>query len=934
MDEANPFAALGEYDLRHLIAHLVEGGRADAVHAVLMLDHAGASAWYEARHARDDLAGYLDDLEAAGRAAAGAGDVARRVAYMTMLAAVRAYSGTLPPMLQAALVEAGEWTAADVMVSVRAQVSAEARARALVHIGGRLHDAAERARLAAQAVEEARRVGDSVRAARMCSELAVDADEDVRGALLDLAAAAAVRIPSSQDRYAALTTLADRTLDAPPATVEAAVAGVLALLAEGPEDSQARSLAAFVPRAAPAAWPAIAERAAELGEPEDRALVLGALLAAQPSDAVVRLAERCLEQLDEPTAQLRLAARLPDGGQQLREAWGNARGPASLGDVLDALDHTEGDLRAEMLAWCLEAADAVTDGVQRLEIYAVLGTKGDGAIGTDVADRIADELLHLRPRHPGAEPLGDATKRLAAVVRLAAVDPELHAPWAGLGLQWCRDEWGGGIGFGASALHHVARVVRGEDVGLALELARTSPNEAFVSRNLEALAPRLSPEEHADAVGIARELTDSAARDDALSALAVARPAHDTVAAIGGHARRREIVNELAGRLAPEALGEWIALGGSSSEPERTARLQLCLLGGCEPAVRDAELDGVLAAGRQAARVTGLMAAMVKTLDLGSVEWDEVETVGRAAAADEARTWWLDAAIAAGHGDVASEIVDGAGDPVRAARVAALTGDRELMSAAVMRAHEDGAVALARVAGALPPGPLTDEIARHAFESLPDDADGAAIAEVVAACVAHVSPETRDQAAELARHVDDYGRRARLLAALDPDAVQGEVGLATGWLEHLEQSGSPPTHTYDEARRELFCVLAAAAETTGAELDRLVAQANANENSAAVAAVLDGLASRCPDEIRAAVALSLAAGLKNPVVRRRAIGYVHPAPSDPGRLAATLDAIALRRRRDLLGDLACLGPLIAPVCPPERAEELVAALSAIDRWWP
>jgi hypothetical protein len=930
MDEANPFAAVGDYDRRHLISHLLAGARPDAAHAVLVLDHAGANAWHAAQ---SDLAGYVDDLEAAGRAAADAGDVARRVAYMTMLATVRAYSGALPPALQAALVAAGEWTAADVLVSVRAQVSAEARARALVHVGGRLHDAAERARLAAQAVEEARCVGDPVRAARLCCELAVGADEEVRRPLLELAAATAARIPSRQDQYVALTTLADRTLDAPPATVEAAVGGVLAVLAEGAEDSQARSLAEFVPRAAPTAWPRVAERAAELGEPEDRALVLEALLAAHPSDAVVRLAERCLEQLDDPGARLRLAARMPDGGPRLREAWAEARPSASLRDVFDALDHAAGDVRAELLAWCLEAADGMTDALQRLEFYAVLGMKGDEAIRTDVADRIADEVLYLRTRRSGVTALGDATERITAVVRIAAVDPELHARWAGVGLQWCRDLWGDGLGFGGFALKHVARVVRGEDVGLALELARTSPIEAQVSSTLEALAPRLAPAEHAAAVGIARELTDSAARDDALAALAVARPAHDTVAAIASHATRREVVNEVAGRVAPETLGGWIALGGSSSEPERTARLQLSLLGRCDPSVRDTELPGVLAA-RAAERLTPLTAAMVDVLDLGGVEWDEVDTVGRAAAAEEARWWWLDAAIEAGLPDVAREIAHAAGDPVRAARVASLTGDSELMGAAVTRARKDGAAALARVAGALPPGAVADEIGRQAFEALPDDADGAAIAEVIAGCVAHVSPETREHGTELARHVGDYGLRARLLAALEPEAVQREVGLAAGWLEHLEQSRSSPAYAIDEARRELFGVLAAAAEISGSELDQLVPLANANEDSAAVAAVLDGLASRCPDETRAAVALALAAGLRTPVVRRRAIGYVRPAPSDPGRLAATLDAIAVRRRRDLLGDLACLGPLIAPLCPPERAEELVATLGAIDRWWP
>jgi hypothetical protein len=41
MGDPGPFAELGGYPLRHLVVHLVEGGRVDDVHALLTLDHRG-----------------------------------------------------------------------------------------------------------------------------------------------------------------------------------------------------------------------------------------------------------------------------------------------------------------------------------------------------------------------------------------------------------------------------------------------------------------------------------------------------------------------------------------------------------------------------------------------------------------------------------------------------------------------------------------------------------------------------------------------------------------------------------------------------------------------------------------------------------------------------------------------------------------------------
>src|SRR5579863_8894307 len=70
-EHEGPFAALDEYDARHLVTHLLAGGRARDVHRLLRMEAAGdhRNEWFAERERRGDVGGYLDDV-ARGRAAA------------------------------------------------------------------------------------------------------------------------------------------------------------------------------------------------------------------------------------------------------------------------------------------------------------------------------------------------------------------------------------------------------------------------------------------------------------------------------------------------------------------------------------------------------------------------------------------------------------------------------------------------------------------------------------------------------------------------------------------------------------------------------------------------------------------------------------------------------------------------------------------------
>jgi len=327
--------------------------------------------------------------------------------------------------------------------------------------------------------------------------------------------------------------------------------------------------------------------------------------------------------------------------------------------------------------------------------------------------------------------------------------------------------------------------------------------------------------------------------------------------------------------------------------------------------------------------------------------------------------------------EFAASVRDQAARAVVQARIALAQRDQHLLDQALQAARScdraSAAITLAKIAGLLPaeeavalireanqivdslpePSPLTKLQERVDSSGIPTRDESAAIvaARVLAAGPHHLPDAVVDSAAERAREIEDWGVRAELLAALSRGAeptlaaqlfhqAEGEIGLISGWIDKLQGPGwTMIPHEIERRKRQLITALTAVA-ATATEVDegllqQLLAAANAEESSAVAASILDQLPARCHERTRAPTALALAGGLTNPIVRRWALGYFDPPPApDLGRIAATLDALASRQRNELLGDLGCLGPLLASTCTADSAEELMGALDQVTLWWP
>ena len=157
MHGADPLKGLTDYELRHLPAHLGEGGQWAALNHLLELTFTAEeldggsrrhpqNAWYVAKDSRGDLAGYLADVIRAwnlaearlqsGELAAEAAELQARYALIT--ATLNHISSNIEPTLLAALVENGLWTAERGLASVGGIVKESQRADALVALAPHL----------------------------------------------------------------------------------------------------------------------------------------------------------------------------------------------------------------------------------------------------------------------------------------------------------------------------------------------------------------------------------------------------------------------------------------------------------------------------------------------------------------------------------------------------------------------------------------------------------------------------------------------------------------------------------------------------------------------------------------------------------------------------------------------------------------------------
>jgi hypothetical protein len=130
----NPFAALTEYESRHLAAHLAVSGRDEDLHRLLALETSdGCNAWYEAKEAVGNIQGYQADLNQAWQVAETKGDIPRQIKYaLCQSSMVSIATNYLPGLLVLALQY--QCLTPRQVLTIVSQVYYEMRAEALLDI--------------------------------------------------------------------------------------------------------------------------------------------------------------------------------------------------------------------------------------------------------------------------------------------------------------------------------------------------------------------------------------------------------------------------------------------------------------------------------------------------------------------------------------------------------------------------------------------------------------------------------------------------------------------------------------------------------------------------------------------------------------------------------------------------------------------------------
>ncbi len=139
---ANRWPTLSDdgYIHEHLTWHMEQAEQAEAIHALLRLEtKAEQNAWYEAREALGQTAGYLDDARRAWRLAE-AESIALHCRYALTTASLNSLAGNIRPALLVALVEQRVWTADQGLAYARQAPDPRQRTEALFRLAPHLPD--------------------------------------------------------------------------------------------------------------------------------------------------------------------------------------------------------------------------------------------------------------------------------------------------------------------------------------------------------------------------------------------------------------------------------------------------------------------------------------------------------------------------------------------------------------------------------------------------------------------------------------------------------------------------------------------------------------------------------------------------------------------------------------------------------------------------
>lgn len=134
----NPFARMSEYDMRHLLRHLAESGRAKDIHRLLRISHASdgsvANAWFGRRRDRLEVGSYIEDLDLAWGLADDAGVHGDAFVLHTQYLLMSASVNSLVALLPAGVPAVRDMAPAQAVVLARRHPDVQQRAEALLQL--------------------------------------------------------------------------------------------------------------------------------------------------------------------------------------------------------------------------------------------------------------------------------------------------------------------------------------------------------------------------------------------------------------------------------------------------------------------------------------------------------------------------------------------------------------------------------------------------------------------------------------------------------------------------------------------------------------------------------------------------------------------------------------------------------------------------------
>lgn len=214
---SDPLARLTPYELRHLVAHLLEHDRVLDIHRLLRLEAVSEAGRQNAWHAAKERAGaeaeYLAELalvlqaveretQLALQNGTTAASVGLLVRYWLVGASLRTRRSNLPVEILAALVSSSDWTWARAEADASNRPSPAERAAALTAILPHAPQPAEKTRAIDAVLREIRQIRDSAARAGALTTLAPLLDDPIPRSILDEALAIVKTIDPDSEQYA------------------------------------------------------------------------------------------------------------------------------------------------------------------------------------------------------------------------------------------------------------------------------------------------------------------------------------------------------------------------------------------------------------------------------------------------------------------------------------------------------------------------------------------------------------------------------------------------------------------------------------------------------------------------------------------------------------------------------------------------------------